>query len=189
MNVGELRRYRVRPIPISQRYHGSSTHPLLGLSVVLIIVISLALFAWFFTWYGSYPPEERTSLTLAVSNVDRRTVDNATCWDAVIQIKRMSPDWVDVRWKDLRVTLQSETGSILETRIILAPDDPTAYDIGYQGTFNVEAWCRVDKEGAVKVRAWDHIVITGMSKDYEGATVQLKLEGEMVGGVALPHFD
>lgn len=189
MNVSELRRYRVRPIPIPQRYHGTSTHPLLGLSVVLIIVISLALFAWFFTWYGSYPPEERTTLTLVVSNVDRRTVDNATCWDAVIEIKRMSPDGVDVRWKDLSVTIQSVTGSILETKMILAPDDPTAYDIGYQGTFNVEAWYRVDKEGAVKVRAWDHIVITGMSKDFEGAIVHLKLDGERVGGVTLPYFD
>lgn len=103
-----------------------------------------------------------------------------TCWDAILNINKITPKDVKVEWEDVRLSAKSSSGAILEMGTVLAEDTGL-----YADPATLEYWF-IDISGDPYMGAGDAIKITSMPDTWEGAIVDLTLDGELVATSKLP---
>ena len=109
--------------------------------------------------------------------------DSITVWDANLQIQDVTPDYKRVEWIFIRISIVSESGSALISSSTPTLDDPTYYSDYVP--IEVEFWF-IDIQGDGKTNAGDGLKITGLSQEYEGATVQVMQGPDLIASVKLP---
>lgn len=119
------------------------------------------------------------TITLSSPTVWQMT-RTVTCWDAEMNVDAVNPAGVQVPWADLRVSVISTHTTVLLSETALAKDEGA-----YSDPATPEAWFS-DVTDAGWVQQGDAIRLTGMDASWEGATVSLMLDGELVVSIRLP---
>jgi len=124
-----------------------------------------------------------TTVMLAAPVIDRRDADG-TAWDATAAVSTIRPMHDVIMWDDVRVGLRAPSGEML-----LRPTRPASYSLSEdRGTpSNVTlAWFIDGSIVLGRLDVGDSVKVTGMPPWFEGAVVELTVEGKMVGYAPLP---
>jgi flagellin-like protein len=155
--------------------------PVIGTILMVAITVVLAAVLWLMV-SGMISTEEsdKTTVTLANPSVKSETRTTA-CWDVTLNIQKITPKDVKVKWTELRIIVKGEDGSVLNQATTPAVDagvyvDPAA----------VEFWFVEVTAGDDKLDAGDGIKITGMDVTYEGAYIEMTKGGERIASATLP---
>jgi len=160
--------------------------PVIGTILMVAITVVLAAVLWLMVSGMIQDPEDE-KLTLQLSSptatrISERPVGTPiTCWDALININKLTPKDEKVQWTEVRISIKDASGSILDPASVVLQDGSAAYD----PTPVVEFWY-VDIQADGKVGAGDSIKITGMDTTYEGGMVQILKAGKIIGDTKLP---
>ena len=165
--------------------------PVIGTILMVAITVVLAAVLWLMvSGMISTGNESKTTVNLASPQVNQMTRGVAlyTCWDATLNVNKITPSDVKVLWTELKVSIKSASGSILLNQ--RSPNPDAGYSI-VAGT--VEIWY-VETGGNTQLNAGDAIKITGMGNgvlpvvgnSYEGALVQFYKGGQLIGASTMP---
>lgn len=123
--------------------------------------------------------EEYIVISLGSPFVHKRTEDAGDTWDVTLDITDINPNTAMVPWLEVRVSVKGADGSLLVTATIPSQDG------GLYGT-EPEVWYQEISGSAERVSVGDAIRVTSMSQDFEGATVQVTRQGEVLATATLP---
>jgi hypothetical protein len=118
-------------------------------------------------------PYEDVTVTMATPEVNYREVATGTVWDATIKIMNVTPEHVRVWWEDVKIKVVSTEGTPLmdKTRPF---KDPGSY------TTTTECWYFEIASDVATMNAGDELRITTMSDSYEGGTLLLLANEEII---------
>ena len=112
-------------------------------------------------------PCDGVTINLASPAVASRDVDNnTTVWDVNITVNKITPKESVIAWSKLNVIIKDAAGSVLLEKTALTEVT------GDYGT-GVKAWYYDMNDPATDINATDVIVISSMTSDYQGATMEL----------------
>ena len=163
-----LRRFRSDPGGVS---------PVIGEVLMVAIVIIMTAIIWLLVSEMLIEPEE-PMITVHLMKPDVST--RGPVYDAILTVNRVSPGDQSVLWTELTVVVLSENGSALNQSMVPCSDSNATYH-DY-----VEVWYVEVTPGDTIMTGSDAIKITGMSTDYEGATVILLKGSERIASIGLP---
>jgi hypothetical protein len=144
--------------------------------IVIAMVIS-------FSGCGCYSEdEEKVTVNLSISSVEERTVTDGTCWDATLDVNKITPRGEKVIWREVRIIIKGADGNVLDPAINLELDEPSLY---HEIITKPQFWY-VDTDDNNRMDAGDQIKITGLDMRYEGALVYPIKAGEQIGSITLP---
>ncbi|NIP33368.1 MAG: hypothetical protein GWN18_00440 [Thermoplasmata archaeon] len=123
--------------------------------------------------------EDYIVITLAAPVIYKRTGDAGDVWDSTLDITDINPNTALVKWIEVHVSVKGADGSVLMTATIPSQDS------GLYGT-EPEMWYQEISGNAERANVGDALRITSMSKDFEGATVQITRQGEVLATATLP---
>ena len=165
--------------------------PVIGTILMVAITVVLAAVLWLMVSGMIQDPEDE-KLTIQLSSPSVSQYDrNGACWDAVLNINKLTPKDEKVKWTEVRIAIKGSGGSILnqataplaDGSVVPYPDISAPYD----PAVDVDFWFVDITAGDVKVGAGDSIKITGMNDAlYEGATIQILKAGKIIGDSTLP---
>lgn len=159
------------------RQEAGGVSPVIGEVLMVAIVVILAAIAYIiFAGMLTDTEEEPVLVNLSPPVVRSR----GTVWDASIEVERIVPHHTSLHWVSIGIVVSSVNGSALN--ITTTPQD----DVGSTYHDYVEFWYVDIEPGDGKIDAGDSIKITGLSREYEGATVRLVCANEIMGTVTLP---
>ena len=165
---------------------GQSNSSLILVLVAICCVVFLVVFYIFvIAPVQEVGPPERLVIGMASPTVEQRSIDGQVRWDTILNINWMSPEDARPSWADVRVIVKSSDGMVLESQ--RAPEEDLGfYDDGADGTIDVELWFieRGSRDSVIAVG--DAIRITGMTEEYQEATVEIVYAGERIGVIGLP---
>ena len=174
------------PVPTGPRpgQEGLGTIAIIVFAVVIIVLV--ATIAAVYLWGPDYddPGYELTTVNIASPSVNGRDVGGTFHWDAILNINKITPKDERIGWNQLRIVVKSADGSVLNPHTPL-DQDLGIYDDDLDGSVDVEFWF-IETTGDGFMSAGDAIKITGMTRAYEGATIELTVQGERVGSIVLP---
>ena len=159
------------------RTDGAGASPVIGEVLMVAIVVIIATIIWILVSGMLIDPNE----PMITVSVDKPRVNTrGTVHDATIGVVRVSPEDQAVPWSQVHVLVKAYNGSVLNQSTAPTTDTNATYH-DY-----VEIWYVEVTPGDMMMSGSDSIKITGMSKDYEGATVILIANGERIAEVDLP---
>jgi hypothetical protein len=155
--------------------------------VVLVVVVPVVLGLVWLAISGMIvePDPGMITVNFQSPSVTQRTIGEEVHYDATLNVNKITPKDERVRYTELRVIMKSASGSVLMTATQPRPHDPTRYDDGSLGLVGVQVWY-VSVSGGTDLSAGDALVFSGMTTDYEGATIELTRAGERIGSITLP---
>ena len=167
--------------------------PVIGTILMVAITVVLAAVLWLMvSGMITDTDEQKTTVNVASPQIQSATNDgvndiagdgdDATIYDAVLNINKITPKDDKVNWLDVRIIVKSSAGSVFQSETIPLAD--AAYDRSTDPQ-PVEFWF-IETGGDAKMSAGDAIKITGMPDTWEGATVILKKSGEQLSSITLP---
>ncbi len=154
---------------------------MVSITVVLAAVLWLAVTGMVTPWH-----EEKLTVLTENPHMQARDINGTFYWDATVVIDRVTPRDEQVLWGEVWVSIKSENGSLLDAAMQPSIDNPGGYDDDTDGSVDVEAWFIETRTGDVKMSGGDGIKLTGLTPDYEGATVQLVRNQEPIASFTLP---
>lgn len=161
---------------VRMRRDPDGVSPVISEVLMVAIVVVLAAIAYImFAGMLSENEEEQVYVNFDPPVVNKR----GAVWDAVIGIERLVPAHSTLHWVNVAIVVTSINGSVLNQTTSLR-DDSTATYHDY-----VEFWYVDIDMGDDRINAADAIKITGMAREYEGATVKLVCANELMGTVQL----
>jgi len=129
----------------------------------------------------SYP---NVTINLASPNVAYVDTNGTTYYHAVLNINKIIPKDVKCYWHDITLEIVSSNGSLLISAVAVSADSGI-YDTDDTNGIDFELWY-IDVSGESKVSAGDAFKITGLTRAFESARVNMYLDGEKVGSIVLP---
>jgi flagellin-like protein len=156
--------------------------PVIGTILMVAITVVLAAVLGL-TVSGMIQDPEDEKLTIQLSSPTVTKYDrNGDCWDAVLNVNKMTPKDEKVQWSEVKIAIKDSGGSILNQAT--EPD----LDIStYMDPAAVEFWyVDISVDVPAKMGAGDSIKLSGLSDLYEGATVQILKAGKIIGSTTLP---
>ena len=123
--------------------------------------------------------EEYIVITLDTPVVSKRNGDAGDTWDVTVTIIDISPNSAMVRWIEVHVSVVGADGSVLLMGTIPSQDS------GLYGT-GPEVWYQEVAGSEDRATVGDGLRITSMSRDFEGSTVQVTRQGEVLASSTLP---
>ena len=160
-----------------QRQKGDGS---LSFTTVLVMVAVLGLLSIVLVYqvatYEPPPPYYHTSYNFAKPLITNRTVDDGVVWDATMKVNKVTPRDELHAFSRIQITIEDTNRNVLDRNVKLRPYDETALDDGSDGTVDVQAWYIDDVEHPKKLSPGDQIIITGMTKDYEGCLIIMDIQ-------------
>ncbi len=177
------------PPGLQRRYEPMKETTTMKIALVVFFIVVMVMILTTFFWFvgvGSEPENPvRVTVNIAVPDVQMRPIDGIDHWDALLNINKITPRDENVRWSTVAIVVISATGSTLDGPIAMRQDWGGPYDDYSDGWVTVEFWF-VETTGDVRMSASDGIRMTGLSRDYEGATIRLLRAGDTIGVIMLP---
>jgi hypothetical protein len=118
-------------------------------------------------------------ITLAAPVMHRRTVNASDVWDVTLDITDINPNTAMVPWIEVHVSVKGADGSMLITSTIPEADGGV-YDTA------PEAWYQEISGNGQRANVGDALRVTSLDTAFEGATVQLTRQGEVLATATLP---
>jgi hypothetical protein len=131
----------------------------------------------------------KSTVNIATPVMEENQVKEAPSWDAILLINKVTPKEDRLRWKDLRVSINSREGEVLHQKaklVSMASSEGGASNDGWIGSAGV-GFRYIENGVNHRLDAEDIVRITGLSATYHGATVHLYHEGDHVGSAHLPE--
>jgi flagellin-like protein len=160
--------------------------PVIGTILMVAITVVLAAVLWLMvSGMISTGNETKTTVNIASPNVQHIERPVGTVgWDVSLNINKITPSDVKILWTELKITVKSATGSVLQAQISPIADIAPPYpNVGTLGYYFVETGTGT---AASQMNAGDAIKITGMTGAWEGAHVELSKGGQLIGSCELP---
>ena len=123
--------------------------------------------------------EEYIVITLDTPVVSKRNGDAGETWDVTLTIMDINPNSAMVRWIEVQVSVKGADGSVLLLGTI------PSHDTGIYGT-EPEIWYQEVSGAEDRATVSDGFRVTSMSRDFEGATVQVTRQGDVLASATLP---
>ncbi len=123
--------------------------------------------------------EEYIVIILDPPDIYKRNGDAGDTWDVTLTVTDINPNSAMVRWIELQVSVKGADGSLLVMGTI------PSVDSGIYGV-DPEVWYQEVAGAEDRATVGDAFRITSMSRDFEGATVQVTRQGEVLGTATLP---
>jgi len=123
--------------------------------------------------------EEFIVIILDTPDIYKRNGDAGETWDVTLTVIDITPDSAMARWIEVHVSVKGADGSALITSTIPSQDS------GIYGT-EPEMWFQEISGAEDRVTVGDAFRITSMDRSYEGATVQVTRQGEILATATLP---
>jgi flagellin-like protein len=154
--------------------------PVIGTILMVAITVVLAAVLWLMvSGMLTTGDDEKITVNLSSPSVQSFTRGSA-CWDATMNVNKMTPKDEKVSWTEVKIIVKSAAGSVLQASTVLGADTGV-----YALVATPEFWY-VEATGDAKMGAGDGIKITGMPQTWEGATVELTKAGERIASATLP---
>jgi hypothetical protein len=154
---------------------------MVSITIVLAAVLWLAVTGMVTPWHT----EKLTVLTES-PHIQTRDINGTFYWDATVVIDKVTPQDEQVIWGELWVIIKSFNGSLLDASMKPTIDNPGGYDDDIDGSVDIEAWFIETQTGDVKMSGGDGVKLTGLTRAYEGATVDLIVHQEKIASFSLP---
>lgn len=154
--------------------------PVIGTILMVAITVVLAAVLWLMvSGMLTSGDDEKITVNLSSPSVSSFT-RTAACWDATMNINKITPKDEKVSWTEVKIIVKSAAGSVLQASTTLGND------IGaYADPATPEFWY-VEATADTKMSAGDGIKVTGMPQTWEGAVVELTKGGERIASATLP---
>lgn len=124
-----------------------------------------------------------TTVNIAPPQVSTRDVDGVVYHEAVLNINKITPRDDRIVWSDLNIVVRTADGTLLLAPTVPRPDDTF---LAYMGSeIDVHLWY-VETGGNNRMDAGDALRITGMTLEFQGATIELFVSGDSIGSTVLP---
>ena len=123
--------------------------------------------------------EEFIVITLDSPNIYKRTGDAGDTWAVTLTITDINPNTAMARWIELQVSVKGADGSVLVMGTI------PSVDSGIYGV-DPDVWYQEVAGAEDRATVGDAFRITSMDRTYEGATVQVTRQGEVLATSTLP---
>ena len=123
--------------------------------------------------------EEFIVITLATPDIYKRIGDAGETWDVTLTVTDINPNSAMARWIELHLSVKGADGSALITSTIPSQDS------GIYGT-EPEVWFQEISGAEDRATVGDGFRITSLDRTYEGATVQVTRQGEVLATATLP---
>jgi hypothetical protein len=124
-----------------------------------------------------------TTVMMAAPVIDRGDVDG-TSWDATATVSTITPMHDVIMWDDVRVGIRAPSGEML-----LQPTRPAPYSLTADSGMPSKVTLAWFIDGSIvkgRLDVGDSVKVTGMLPRFEGAVLELIVEGKMVGYAPLP---
>jgi hypothetical protein len=159
-----------------------SVSPVIGSILMVVIVVALSAVLWLMvSSMFSTNVESKTTVMLAVPRMERQNRAGMDCWDTTLDIIKVSPSDSEIPWNAISISIKDASGSLRY------PQTAPAIDMGaYPNDLTVRTWYVETAIGGPAMQGGDEIKVTSMAIYYEGALVQLCMNGQVIGSVALP---
>lgn len=152
----------------------------LSFNTVLVMVAILGMLSIVLVYqvatYEPPPPYYHTSVSFASPVITNRTVDDGIRWDATMRVIKVAPKDELHPWSRVHVTVVGLEGDVLKRDLKFRPYDESNVDDGSDGTVDVQLWYIDDQEHPGRLSYDDQIIITGMTREYDGCIVRLNVE-------------
>ncbi len=145
------------------------------LAVVVLIIVS---------GISNVPDEQKVTAKLSTPRVQQYDRNGTIVWDATCDILTLTLDNQKVTWSTVKVFMKSMNGSVMHTVTELSDDSTSTYDD--ESPIETEFWYVDVTIGDPKMTPGDSIKITGMDISYEGATLEILFENDIIGRITLP---
>ena len=164
--------------------------PVIGTILMVAITVVLAAVLWLMV-SGMISTEESDKTTVTLANPSVRSmeagVDRTTaCWDVTLNVQKITPKDVKVKWSEVRMVVKGDDGSLLNAATAPGADTGAYTGDDLVSAVVVEFWYVEVTTGDTKLDAGDGFKITGMDSTYEGADVEFTKGGERIASATLP---
>ncbi len=154
--------------------------PVIGTILMVAITVVLAAVLWLMV-SGMLTTDENEKITVNLSSPSVASFTRGTaCWDATMNINKITPKDEKVSWSEVKIIVKSSAGSVLQ-----ATTTPLL-DTGVYAAVATPQFWYVEATGDTKMSAGDGIKLTGMPQTWEGAVVELTKGGERIASATLP---
>lgn len=171
--------------PIRLKRDGSGVSPIIGELLIVAITIVLAVVVLFIvSGIANVPDEQKVTAKLSTPNVQQYDRNGTIVWDATCDILTLTLDNEIVNWNVVKVFMKSINGSVMHTATNMSDDAAATYHD--ESPIDVEFWYVDVTAGDPKMSQGDSIKITGMDIYYEGATLEILFENDIIGRITLP---
>lgn len=155
-------------------YGAMALYVVLGLMCIALLLLVMG--------YPQPPTTYHTTVQLAIPEMTDRTVDDEVRWDTMITVNKVTPKDDLHSWSRVKITIEDVDGKAINHGLALQSYNESDVDDGSDGTIDVQAWYVDDTEHPGRLSAGDDIVITGMSRLYEGCVIKVEIKDNHGGG-------
>ena len=124
--------------------------------------------------------EEQPCASLAMPWIERWDEDNVTVWNVRVDVNRISPEDAEIPWSDLRLGVYDKSGTLI------LPPQPLREWTDSESSTSPVVWFVETTSYDTNMHPGDGIKLTGIDRTYEGATIELRINGEKCASVPLP---
>ena len=155
--------------------------------IVIVVIISLLYLDWLYVSGRLFSSEEEiVVIELLDPSMEQQSIGDETYWDVTCQVNRITPSDSKVSWESVRVgVFKGPYRDVLIVMTPFEPDDPSVYDDGTDGVVDVQLWY-LDMDGDGFIDRSDRFKITGLTENFEGATIEIDVVGDNIGSFLLP---
>ena len=171
--------------PVRLHKEASGVSPIIGELLIVAITIVLAVVVLIIvSGMANVPDEQKVTAKLSTPRVQQYDRNGTIVWDATCTILTLTLDNEKVTWNTVKIFMKSVNGSVMHTVTELSDDATGTYDD--EAPIDTEFWYVDVTSGDPKMSPGDSIKITGMDISYEGATLELLFENDIIGRITLP---
>ena len=171
--------------PVRLHKDASGVSPIIGELLMVAITIILAVVVLLIvSSVANVPDEQKVTAKLSTPRVQQYDRNGTIVWDATCDILTLTLDNQKVTWATVRIFMKSMNGSLMHTATELSDDSTGTYDD--ESPIETEFWYVDVTAGDSKMTPGDSIKITGMDISYEGATLEILFENDIIGRITLP---
>jgi hypothetical protein len=181
-----------QPVPGQPQPPKSGGSTLLTVIIILVVVVVAvvavgATLLFLAVDEITEPAVEKVTVNLASPQVSQRDIEGTVYWDATLNVNKIHPKDSTVDWEDVRIVIKSATGSVLLLLTEPIADNPSMYDDDADGSVDVQVW--YNESGGVadgKMGAGENVKLTGLTDEYEGATIEWTRNRIQIASITLP---
>ena len=152
---------------------------MVAITIVLAVVVLIMV-----SGVANVPDEHKVTAKLSTPTVQQYDRNGTIVWDATCDILTLTLDNQKVTWSTVKIFMKSINGSLMHTATELSDDLTGTYDD--ESPVETEFWYVDVTVGDPKMSPGDSIKITGMDLSYEGATLEILFESDIIGRITLP---
>lgn len=158
----------------------------MGMLVFFAIIAVMGVVFWFVLPDGPETvTEEDVAVELRAVQVREARLGDETLWNVTVLVEGVEPDGFPVPWDEVQVVLRSADQVVLHAMDVVHDLRDSKGALDAHGVVPAAWYSHEDGEDPV-VSPEDSLVLSGLSREYEGGRLELLWRGHLVGVAVLP---